>query len=232
MKHILILSFFIVPSYFAGAQISEQAAKPYIEVVGNGELEVIPNEIYVSFTLKERMDGKKKIEIESQEKELKKQLQKAGFDLANLTLADASADFVTIKRKNKEVLAAKNYIMKVTNTSDVASLFELLDNVNVLNGDITRVAHSEIEKYRKEVKTLAMKAAKEKAGYLLEAIGEKVGKPLMIQERENYDDFMPMPRMMANVKMIAEDNEMDAQPEISFQKIKLKYSIFARFEIQ
>lgn len=232
MKHILILSFFIVPSYFAGAQISEQAAKPYIEVVGDGELEVIPNEIYVSFTLKERMDGKKKIEIESQEKELKKQLQKAGFDLANLTLADASADFVTIKRKNKEVLAAKNYIMKVTNTSDVASLFELLDNVNVLNGDITRVAHSEIEKYRKEVKTLAMKAAKEKAGYLLEAIGEKVGKPLMIQERENYDDFMPMPRMMANVKMIAEDNEMDAQPEISFQKIKLKYSIFARFEIQ
>jgi len=215
------------------AQFSQETIKPYIEVVGTSELEIIPNEIYISFTLMERMDGKNKITIESQETNVKRQLQKAGFNLDKLSLADASADFVTVKRKNKEVLASKNYVMKVATTSEVASVFEVLDAEEVLNADITRVAHSEIEKYRKEVKIVAVKAAKEKAGYLLEAIDESVGKPLMIQERESYDDIMPMP-LMANMKMaMSADAEFAAEvPEISFQKIKLKYSVFARFAIE
>jgi uncharacterized protein YggE len=178
------------------------------------------------------MDGKNKITIESQEAEMKKQLQKAGFNLDKLSLADASADYVTVKRKNKEVLASKNYLMKVATTTEVASVFEVLDNVQALNGDIIRVAHSEIEKYRKEVKILAMKAAKEKAGYLLEAIGETVGKPLMIQERETYDDIRPM-MIRGKAAGVQAEYEMadEAVPEISFQKIKLKYSVFARFGI-
>jgi len=234
MKYILILTVIVFTFRVSEAQyVQPGQEKPYIEVVGSGEMEIIPNEIYIGFTLKERMDGKNKITIESQEADVKEQLQKAGFDLDKLSLADASADYVTVKRKNKEVLASKNYLMKVATTSEVASVFEVLDNVQALNGDITRVAHSEIEKYRKEVKILAIKAAKEKAGYLLEAIGETVGKPMMIQERESYDDIMPMPRM-ANMKMaMSADAEFAEEvPEISFQKIKLKYSVFARFEIK
>jgi uncharacterized protein len=179
------------------------------------------------------MDGKNKITIEDQEKELKKQLQNAGFDLANLSLSDASAGFVPVRRKKQEVLTSKNYIIKVATTTEVADVFDVLDTVEALNADITRVAHSEIEKYRKEVKMIAVKAAKEKAGYLLEAIGETVGKPLMIQERETYDDVMPMAnyRMKAMGAMADSEMAQEQLPELSFQKIKLKYSVFARFAI-
>ena len=231
MKHLFFTGLMMCCVMFAAAQ-EPQKEKPFIEVVGTGEMEIIPNEIYISFTLKERMDGKNKITIESQEAEMKKQLQKAGFNLDKLSLADASADYVTVKRKNKEVLASKNYLMKVATTTEVASVFEVLDNVQALNGDIIRVAHSEIEKYRKEVKILAMKAAKEKAGYLLEAIGETLGKPLMIQERETYDDIRPM-MIRGKAAGVQAEYEMadEAVPEISFQKIKLKYSVFARFGI-
>ncbi|HSO87805.1 MAG TPA: SIMPL domain-containing protein [Draconibacterium sp.] len=235
MKYLLILTVFVFTFRLAEAQyVQPGQEKPYIEVVGNSEMEIVPNEIYISFTLKERMDGKKKITIEDQEKELKKQLQKAGFDLANLSLSDASAGFVPVKRKKQEVLTAKNYIIKVATTTEVASVFDVLDSVEALNADISRVAHSEIEKYRKEVKIMAVKAAKEKAGYLLEAIGESVGKPLMIQERESYDDVMPVAnyRMKAMEVMAESDMAPEELPELSFQKIKLKYSVFARFEIK
>ncbi len=234
MKQILILSIFIAGSYLAKAQINEHDIKPYIEVVGNAELEIVPNEIYISFTLKERMDGKNKITIESQEAEVKKQLQKVGFDLDKLSLADASSGFVTVKRKKQEVLASKNYVIKVATTKEIASVFEVLDAVEALNADITRVAHSEIEKYRKEVKIMAVKAAKEKAGYLLEAIDESVGKPLMIQERETYDDIMPVANYRMKTMAVMADSEMAPEelPELSFQKIKLKYSVLARFEIK
>ena len=235
MKYIFVLAVFVFTFQVANAQyVQPGEEKPFIEVVGNSEMEIIPNEIYISFTLKERMDGKKKITIEDQEKELKKQLQKAGFDLANLSLSDASAGFVPVKRKKQEVLTSKNYILKMATTTEVASAFDVLDTVEALNADISRVAHSEIEKYRKEVKIMAVKAAKEKAGYLLEAIDESVGKPLMIQERETYDDVMPLANYRMKAMSTMADSEMAPEelPELSFQKIKLKYSVFARFEIK
>jgi len=234
MKYILILTVFVFAIGVAEAQYLQPGQEnPFIEVVGNGEMEIVPNEIYISFTLKERMDGKSKITIEEQEKGLKKQLQKAGFDLANLSLSDASAGFVPVKRKKQEVLTAKNYILKVATTTEVTAVFDVLDSVEALNADISKVAHSEIEKYRKEVKIMAVKAAKEKAGYLLEAIGETVGKPLMIQERETYDDVMPVANYRMKVAGVMADSEMAPEelPELSFQKIKLKYAVFARFGI-
>lgn len=76
-----------------------------------------------------------------------------------------------------------------------------------------------------------MKATKEKASYLLEAIGEKVGKPLYIQERETYEpEVLPMIRGVSNFKMMDADMPEEL-PEISFKKIKLKYKVFARFAI-
>jgi hypothetical protein len=206
---------------------------PFIEVVGQGEMEIVPDQIYISFTLKERFEGKKKIELEDQEKEMKKRLMKMDIDLKDLQLADANSDFITIKRKTKEVIASKDYLLKVSTTATLGKVFELLDEINAFNANIQRVDHSEIKKFKKEVKMLAVQEAKEKAGYLLSAIGETVGKPLFIQERESYDEFQPMRKsaVMMNMVMDAAPAE-EALPELSFQKIKLKYTVFARFAIK
>jgi uncharacterized protein YggE len=206
---------------------------PYIEVVGSGEMEIVPDQIYISFTLKERFEGKTKIGLEDQEKEMKKKLVKIGIDLKDLQLADATSDFIKIKRKKTDVIASKDYLLMVSTTGSLAKVFELLDEINAFNADIQRVDHSEIKKFRKEVKMLAVQEAKEKARYLLEAIGETVGKPLFIQERESYDEFQPLRKsaMMPMMTMDAAQSE-ETLPEINFQKIKLKYSVFARFSIK
>jgi len=206
---------------------------PYIEVVGTGEMEIIPDQIYISFTLKERFEGKTKIAIEDQEKEMKKKLMKLEIDLKDLQLADAASDFIKIKRKKLDVISSKNYLLKVASTGTLAKVFEMLDEINAFNADIQRVDHSEIKKFRKEVKMQAVQDAKEKAGYLLAAIGETVGKPLFIQERESFDDIQPLRKSVA-MPMMAMDAAQaeEALPELSFQKIKLKYSVFARFAIK
>ena len=206
---------------------------PYIEVVGTGEMEIVPDQIYISFTLKERFEGKKKIELEDQEKEMKKRLMKLDIDLKDLQLADANSDFITIKRKTKDVIASKDYLLKVSTTGTLGKVFELLDEIDAFNANIQRVDHSEIKRFKKEVKMLAVQEAKEKAGYLLSAIGETVGKPLFIQERESYDEFQPMRKSAAMPMMVMDAvAQEEALPELSFQKIKLKYSVFARFAIK
>lgn len=230
---ILLVLMAILPMLAISQTNSSEKETPYIEVVGMGEMEIVPDQIYISFTLKERLEGKKKIEIEDQEKELKKRLMKIGVDLTDLQLADANSDFIKIKRKKNEVIASKDYLLKVSSTGTLAQVFELLDGINAFNANIQRVDHSEIKKFRKEVKMQAVQEAKEKAGYLLGAIGETVGKPLFIQERETYDDIQPL-RKAAMMSMEAMDaaNQEEALPELTFQKIKLKYTVFARFAIK
>jgi uncharacterized protein YggE len=234
MKTRILIAIIVLMPFIALCQESASAKEtPYIEVVGTGEMEVVPDQIYISFTLKERYEGKKKIELEDQEKEMKKRMMKLGIDLNDLQLADASSDFIKIKRKKEDVIASKDYLLKVSSTKTLGEVFDLLDEINTFNADIQRVDHSDIKNFRKQVKMMAVQAAKEKAGYLLEAIGESVGKPLFIQERETYDDFQPLRKsaMMANVALEAAGQDAEI-PELSFKKIKLKYSVFARFAIK
>lgn len=227
----------VIIGLFPLLAISQEATTgketPYIEVVGTGEMEIVPDQIYISFTLKERFEGKTKIAIEDQEKEMKKKLMKLDIDLKDLQLADANSDFIKIKRKKTDVIASKNYLLMVSTTGTLAKVFEMLDEINAFNADIQRVDHSEIAKFRKEVKIMAIQAAKEKAGYLLTGIGEALGKPLFIQERETYDEFQPLRKTVANSMMVMDvAQKEEALPELSFQKIKLKYTVFARFAIK
>ena len=228
---ILMTLIAVLPLWSMAQEVVTGKELPAIEVVGTGEMEIIPNEIFIAFTLKERFDGKTKIDIENQEKELKKRLIKLEINLNDLQLADASSDYIKIKRKKLDVIASKDYLLKVKTTAEIASVFELLDEIDAFNANIQRVNHSEIEKYKNEVKMMAVKAAKEKATNLLAAIGENIGKPLLIQEREMYEDFQPM-RKTGAIAMMAMANNVEREeplPEIGFQKIKLKYTVFARF---
>jgi len=205
---------------------------PYIEVTGEGEMEVVPDEIDLRFTLKERYDGKTKINIEDLEKKMKQHLKVNRFDLDKLSLADADADFVTIKRKNKDMLASKDYIFEVSSTKELADIWEILDEIDAANAHIQRVDHSQMDDFKKEVKIKAIKNAKEKAAYLLEAVDQKVGSALFIQERENYSQPFAEKMMIRGMASTQDDElEMAEEPVISFKKIKLNYKVFARFAI-
>lgn len=234
MKTIYLLLCLLIFSSVSIAQnqLNPLESTPYIEVTGEGKLEVVPDEIYLQFTLKERYDGRNKIELDNLEKKMKQLMQKNKFKLEDLSLADASADFISIKRKKKDVLASKEFVMKVSTTSELTDLLTILDEVDVQNAFVSRVDHSRIEDLKKDVKMQAVKNAKEKASYLLSAIDEKPGKVLFIQERETYEPiFTPRTKMMSTVMMDESEDTAQQEVEISFQKIKLNYKVFARFAV-
>ena len=232
VKILFILILFSVSS-FAQNELNPLTSTPYIEVTGEGEMEIVPDQIFLHFTLKERYVKNKKIDIEDLEKKMKQHLKANKFDLKKLSLADADADFVTIKRKNKDVLASKDYLLEVETTDELSDVWQILDEIDVANAYIQRVDHSQMEDFKKEVKIKAIQAAKEKANYLLEAVDQKAGKPLFIQERESY--HQPYAANMRLEKMhVMADGAVAApkEPSISFKKIKLNYKVFARFAIQ
>lgn len=227
---ILILLVFSL-SGFAQTELNPLVSTPYIEVTGEGEMEVVPDEIFLQFTLKERYEGKTKINIEDLEKKLKQHLKVNKFDLSKLSLANADADFVTIKRKNKDMLASKNYLLEVGSTSELANVWEILDEIDGQNAHIQRVDHSQMDDFKKEVKIKAIKDAREKASYLLEAVDQKLGKVLFIQERANFIQPYAKNILIRGTASMMDESSIESEPEISFEKMKLSYKVFTRFAI-
>jgi uncharacterized protein len=128
-------------------------------------------------------------------------------------------------------MASTTYVIKFSIASDIDKLVNRLDDNATQNMYISKTHHSKMEDFRREVKIKALQAAKAKAQYLCESIGEKAGKALFIQEIEG-SPIMPMNRNMAlsNKAMMAD--EAGANEGIDFQKITIRCEIQAQFAIQ
>jgi uncharacterized protein len=208
-----------------------------IEVTGTAEMLINPNEYTFDIILNERFENKEKITIDKQEAKLKEELASIGIDIQkDLTITNVSSVFTTQKRK-KDVLGSKEYTLKVYDLTKIEKLQQIADKLDFGKLDLARATHTELAKFRKETKMEAIKAAKLKAEYMLEAIGETIGKPVLIQEIVGDSDYQSyLNRMQGGAissnSMVMMREEMRSGETLSFSKIQLKYSVLARFEIK
>lgn len=210
--------------------------KPFIEVTGIAEQEIIPDEIIINITLREKTNNKEKISIEMQEENLKTSLKENGIDVKHLFLSDANSDYVKVRWRTKDVLTKKNYSLKVNNATMVGQVFQTLDKLEISDAHIARVNHSKMDSIKREVRISAIKAAKAKADYLLSAIGEQTGKPLVIQEKENayIDASMLNVRggKSSSVQYYIDGDKVNDDDNVQFQKLKVHSAIYVKFSIK
>lgn len=237
---LFITAVFLLLVFFAFAQTADEkyTEQPYIEVTGTAEKEVIPDEIFISITIREKYENKTKVTIEEQENKLKIALTLIGVDLKNLYLSDADADWVKVRWQRNDVLTQIDYTLKVADAATIGKVFKELDVLEIKDAYISKVSHSRIDSLRKEVKIMAIKAAKDKADYLLAAIGEQAGKPMIIRENE----IAPFQNGYANIRgnrsdgliTIIDGVKMDylSDYDIEFEKIKIQTTIYVKFSIK
>ena len=162
-----------------------------------------------------------------------KKLTDIGIDVSKqLAIKDMASNFQKYWLRGAEANSEKEYQLKVADAKTAGQVIQELEALGLSNISIEKVDHSEIEKLKTEVKINAIKAAKEKAAALTNAIGQDVGKAIYIQEMNNqiYRSRMMLESNIA-IKGVA-GMEMDQQPDIEFEKIKLEYSILVRFAIE
>ncbi|MBC8047497.1 MAG: SIMPL domain-containing protein [Fimbriimonadaceae bacterium] len=210
--------------------------KPYVEVTGSAEMEIVPDEIYITTVLYERYDGKTKITIDKMETDMFAALKNIGIDAKNISLADAGNNFVYRKRKDDDALLSRNYTILVNNAASVIKVFDELGKMDAYDAYISKTSHSKIEEFRMQTKVNATIAAKEKANKMLTAIGGEIGKPILIQEINN--SYQPYEYSQLS-NTVLEEFDPDYEGErgesienLTYQKIKIRYEIFGRFEIK
>lgn len=202
-----------------------------ISVSGTAETEVTPDIIYIGISLKEYLNGKKKVEITELEKQLYAAIQQAGIPKENLTISNLSSwNDQTSKKKNPDFLASKQYRLKVSDLNKFNAILEDLDAKGIANTNIESYDYSKIESLKKDLKIKALLSAKDKATYMVEALNGKLGSVLEIQD--GGDNIIQPVYRNYMMKSAMAEMSADTAPEIDFKKIKLNFTVNVIFEIK
>ena len=228
MKKLILMAAVMLSVLPAAAQ--EQASKfdaSYIQVWGQAEKEITPDEFYLSVTINEK-DSKGKISIQTQERAMLDALKKLGVDTQKqLRVVDMSSEYF----KKGNALAWKQFQLKLNTPEQVAQVFGSLNDLGISNVSMEKVTHSQLDQYKNEVRIAAMKSAQANAQTLAGAIGQKAGKCFYIYDSNN--DVVPYYGnvfMARSMKAAVANDAAEAAGEaagLDFKTIKLKYSIQA-----
>lgn len=230
------LTFCLALILLSAPTMQAQEKTPYqkkITVQGSAEMEVIPDEIYVSLSLKEYEKDRKKVSISQLEKQLSKAIRKLDIPEENFQIENIYGyNWNYRKKKSDNFMASKSYRIKLSELNKMNELLEQLDAKGIQSVNINNYSHSKIEEYRKTLKLEALQAAKAKAKFLLEGIGEELGGVLEVLEVDLGSPVYAQ-RAYSNVALEYDDVASSAPPSnIDFKTIKLNFKINAIFSIK
>ncbi len=236
MKNMVLGLAMLATSSLAMAQQSIDNVRK-ISTKGRAEKEVTPDIIYLSISLCEYLqDGnvKKKVTIETIEKQLQEAALKAGIPKADFTIENLwSYQNPSNKKKDPGMLQSRQYRIKVTDLSKINILFDSVDPKGIHNTSIAEYDFSGKKELENSLKVAAVKDAMNNASVLAGAADQKVGKALLISENPMPFQFVNFQsRNMMMMKSAAADMAGEAElVDIDIKPIKVSAEVDVIFEL-
>ena len=215
----------------ASAQVAEEKFPCYVEVTGYAEREVAPDTFYLTIVLDESA-SKNKMSVDKQQRELIKTLQSLGVDTdSQLTMVDLSGEY-TFKKKNTVTTA--RYRLKLSSVSDVQGVCLTLSEKGISNISIYSITNSHINEIRNEIRAEAVVNARSKATLLAEAVGQRVGDCIRIQDYSRDSSVEEITFAVRQSKVMLDTAESIAEDEdaLEFKPIKVTANVGARFVLR
>lgn len=237
MKKSLLLYAFLFCLFTANAQQVNQEPIRFIEVTGSSEIEIEPDEIVFIIRIKEfwkeefekkakEEDYKTKVPIAIIESELLSGLESVGVGHESITVQEIG-NFQ--RERGKDFLISKQLEIKLNNFKTIIEIVNTLHTNGIDYMGIGSLKNKNIAKYREQGKIMALKAAKDKAEYLLASLGEQLGPVMTITEPGDEAFF----HGQAQYKLANVSNAMyDSGSIDNIRKIKLRYEMTVKFGIK
>lgn len=245
MKKITLLTaaFF----YWLGATGQQVPPNPYprtITVSGSAEMELIPDQIFVHITLREyQKKGEPKRELESIKTGFLEACAASGINDSLISIVSYTGynNYYWLRKRKKpqDLNASIVYQIRFSQSKQMDELVDKLDDEATQSFDIVNTSHSKITEFRKQLKIGAVKAAREKALYLTDAIQEKLGPAITVQEpSDKYTDVLSgrVSGLSVNTVMRYDKNDGESDKgksfSIDFKKIRLRFEVTVVFALE
>lgn len=202
----------------------------YIEVTGTSEIEIVPDKIHYLIEIREyfteEFDGKSKPEeyrtkvpLPTIEQELRQTLSEVGISQDAIRTQEIGDYW---RKQGQDFLVSKKFDITLTDFNQIDKIVRHIDTKGINTMRIGELENKDMLSYHRKGKIEALKAARQKASYLVEALGKRLGDVIRIVENGNSSAF---PFAQSNVLA------SDAASFDSFRTIKKNYSILVCFEI-
>lgn len=217
-------------SLLATLSLQAQTNGRYIEVTGTSKMEIVPDKIHYLIEIreyfKEEFDGKSKPEeyrtkvpLAEIEQGLREALANSGIP-QNAIRTQEIGDYW--RQQGQDFLVSKKFDITLTDFNQINEIVKRIDTKGIHTMRIGELENNDMPAYHQKGKIEALKAARRKATYLVEALGKRLGEVIRIVEKDS-----------GNVSPFAQSNVMssDAASFDNFRTIKKNYSMLVRFEI-
>lgn len=230
-KIIVILCLMCLSTTYLKAQT--QTAINKIEVLGQAEIEVIPDYFEYNIYLQEYYKSEnEKVSIEILEKGLLKAIEEIGLGKDKLTINSVNGNKRYLgENKPSNFLESRNYVLKITSINDINNLLPKLDKMGLVSTSMSKKTNSKKTEYEKELRKKAVNDARQKATSIAESVGKKIGDIILISEN-NFNG------LSLNFEEILLDFNSDKvgygnfKTDISVEKIKLSYQVKITFQMK
>lgn len=223
------LSVFII-SLLVTLSLQAQTNERYIEVTGTSEIEIVPDKIHYLIEIREyfeeEFDGKSKPEeyrtkvpLSEIEQGLRGVLAEAGIP-QNAIRTQEIGDYW--RQQGQDFLLSKKFDITLTDFNQINEIVKRIETKGIHTMRIGELENNDMLAYHQKGKVEALKAARRKATYLVEALGKRLGEVIRIVEKDS-----------GNVSPFVQSNVLssDAASFDNFRTIKKNYSMLVRFEI-
>lgn len=220
MIQFIVTILFLVHATFASANTNNQQLKT-IEVTGSAEMYIQPDEIKLEIVIETRSGMSRKNEFL---KILHK--NKVTIDMLEFKQMSSNWWYYYYNNYNK---TEQVFVLLIDSTVHALHLMNDLSKPWVKRINVIEESNYKIQDYRKDVKIEAIKAAKEKASYLLEAIGESIGEAVTITEKSNDYSYWDGGNVYSNSTVSSSKSVSRNLEGIAIQK--LRYEVKVIFSI-
>ena len=216
----------------------------YIEVTGTSEVEIIPDEIHFVIGIKEyfeeEFDGKSKpedyrtkVRIEDIESQMREALHSIGITDNDIRTQDVGDYW---RERGLDFLIGKNLDITLHDFTMIDRIISVIDTKGVSSMRIGEMSNKNILKYHEQGKKDALLAARNKAEYMAEALGEEIGKVLSIEEHgggtDHYTVVQNSKLRMDGAALGSAEAAAAAPASDAFRTIKYTYSVTCRFALK
>jgi len=244
-KIVFLISIIIMLPFLS---IAQQMEKRIITVNGDAEVRVVPDEVLLTFGVE---TNNKKLNLAKEEND---QIIKNIFTVAKNLLVEQKhiqTDYLGIEPRYKDyynhITDFIGYTVKKTiviTIRDLSKFEDVLTNVlgagaNHIHG--IKFQTTELRKYKDQARSLAIKAAKEKATAMANELGQKISVPYNIQENNSgwwsgYNSWWGSRwsglRSQNTIQNVQSPNPVENDGTIALGQIKVNASVTVSFELQ
>ena len=231
MKHLTTIAIFLISTLSYG-QNENMNERRFISVTGSAEIVVSPDEIELEIVLKEYNDKDDvKIKLSMIESKFENILKKNKIDKKKVVFGNSEYYWHYWWNYRNDDYKRKKYNVKLDSSTDFLSFVQDLNFEGINSLRISNTSNKKLQKLRKEIKIASIRAAKEKAIYLLESIDEKVGRIISIEEIPANNNYYWRGNQNILSNAVISNNTSDEDIE-NIASIKIRYEVKTKFEIE